>query len=130
MKVVLFTLCEGVFNTDGRLTIVNTFEDILSNEYPWKGQLGVALKLLVPKNEPGEYDIQVCIKKAIGDQTLHQLNAHLSFPQEKEQHDVHIAMASNIQGLLLPAPGNYKVDIVINGEVQFSSPFKALKQND
>lgn len=126
MKVKLFTLCEGAFNTNGRLTIVNTFEDIVSNQYPWRGQLGMALKVFVSKEEAGEHDLRISIEAGTGNQKLHEMNAHLSFPTGDKANDTHVAMATNIQGILIQAPGEYKVTIEVDGFVLYSNPFKAL----
>lgn len=126
MKVELFTLCEGAFNTNGRLTIVNTFENIVSNQYPWRGQLGIALKLLFLKEEVGEYDITVSIQPSYEEQKIHEMKAHLSMQTGEKANDVHVAMASNIQGLLISKPGDYKVVIDVNGAELYSCPFKAL----
>lgn len=129
MKIDLFTLCEGAFNTNGRLTIVNTFEDIIAPSYPWKGPLGMALKILVKKEEAGEHDLKVSIKPVTGDKMLHEMNAHLNLPVEKATNDIRVAMATNIQGLLVPSPGDYVVEVVFDGIVLGSFPFKALTSN-
>lgn len=126
MKVELFTLCEGAFNTNGRLTIVNTFEDIVSNQYPWRGQLGMALKIFVAKEEAGEHDLKVSIESCAGNQKLHEMNAHMSFPTGEKANDIHVALATNIQGLLLQTPGEYKVIIEMDGSALHSCSFKAL----
>ena len=126
MKVDLFTLCEGAYNTNGRLTIVNTFEDIISNQYPWRGQLGMALKIFVSREDAGEHDMKVSIESGAGNQKLHEMNAHLSFPTGEKANDIHVAMATNIQGLLIQTPGEYKVVIVVDGSELYSFPFKSL----
>lgn len=127
MKIELFTLCEGAFNTNGRLTIVNTFEDIISKQYPWRGQLGIALKLLVPKGEAKDYGFQLQIQNTESKQVFHEMNADLKLAQPEDAGDIRIAMATNIQGLLLPSPGEYSVSISIDGNLIQSFPFKALK---
>ena len=126
MKVELFTLCEGAFNTNGRLTIVNTFEDIVSNQYPWRGQLGMALKIFVPKEEAGEHDLKISIESCAGSPKLHEMNAHMSFPTGEKANDIHVALATNIQGLLLQTPGEYRVVVEMDGAVLHTCPFKAL----
>lgn len=126
MKIELFTLCEGAFNTNGRLTIVNTFEDIIANQYPWRGQLGMALKLLIPKDEIKDYSFQVRIQSADCTQTFHEMNAELKLSQPIDQGDVRIALATNIQGLLLPVAGDYIVVISVNGNPLQTFTFKAL----
>ena len=129
MKVELFTLCEGAFNTNGRLTIVNTFEDIVSNQYPWRGQLGMALKVFVSKEEAGEHDLKLSIESAVGNQKLHEMNAHMNFPTGEKAKDIHVALATNIQGIILQAPGEYKVIVEMDGSALHLYQFKALLLN-
>lgn len=127
MIIELFTLCEGAFNTNGRLTIVNTFENIISNQYPWRGQLGIALKLLVPKGEIRDYGFQMRIQNLETKQVFHEINADLKLSQTEDTGDTRIAMATNIQGMLLPSPGEYSVSISIDCNLIQEFPFKVLK---
>ena len=130
MKVELFTLCEGAFNTNGRLTIVNTFEDIVSKEYPWRGQLGLALKILFPRKESGGFDICVRIKPKDVEQPLHEIKGHLDINHKGEGKDVRLAMCTNIQGVVLTKPGEYEVVILVNGKVLQGYPFNALMKHE
>lgn len=129
MRVELFTLCEGAFNTNGRLTIVNTFEDIVSEQYPWRGQIGMALKILFPREEAGGFDLSVQIKAKDIEQPLHEIKGHLDINHQGEGNDVHLAMCSNIQGVVLTKPGDYEVVIIVNGNILQVFPFKALVKN-
>lgn len=126
MKIELFTLCEGAFNTNGRLTIVNTFEDLIANQYPWRGPLGMALKLLVLQEEVQDYSFQIRIQNRDKTQTFHEMNAELKLAQQAGHGDVRIALATNIQGLLLPVAGEYLVVISVNGNPLQTYSFKAL----
>ncbi len=130
MRIVLFTLCEGAFNSGGKLTIVNTFDDILAKEYPMQCPMGMALKLLIPKEEICDCDLKICVHSCSGEQKLHELNAHIPAPKgENADQDFRVAVATNIHGLLFSSSGDYQVDITANEELIGSFPFKAIKQS-
>lgn len=130
MKIELFTLCEGAFNTNGRLTIVNTFEDIVSEQYPWRGQLGLALKILFSREESGGFDICVWIKAVNDTKPLHEIKGHLEIKHNGEGKDVRLAMCTNIQGVVLTNPGDYEVVVLVNDKVLQAYPFKALVKHE
>lgn len=120
MKIELFTLCEGAFNTDGRLTIVNTFDDIKSDHFPLKYALGVALKVFIPKTECKDYELKLSIVSA--DNTiLHEIKAPLKMSQNNE--DIHMALATNIQGIVFNAAGNYHVNVAFDNNNLLSYSF-------
>lgn len=130
MRIELFTLCEGAFNTNGRLTIVNTFEDIVSEKFPWRGQLGLALKILFPHEESGGFDILVRIKPAGDAKPLHEIKGHLEIKHNGGGKDVRLAMCTNIQGVALNNPGDYEVVVLVNDNVLQAYPFKALVKHE
>ena len=107
MRIELFTLCDGAFNNGGRLTIVNTYDDVLARQFPWKAAIGVALKIFIPAEEKGAHTLSVEINNEKGDQVLHKLNANLDIPIDGQ--DGHVALASNIQGIVFPNAGLYYV---------------------
>lgn len=112
MKIELFTLCDGAFNNGGRLTIVNTYDNVMARQFPWKAALGVALKIYIPADEKGTHTLSVAIVNEKGDQVLHNLNANLDIPIDGQ--DGHIALASNIQGIVFPNAGLYFVIVRID----------------
>lgn len=120
MRIELFTLCEGAFNTDGRLTIVNTFDNIKSDHFPLKYAMGIALKVFIPKTECKDYEIKLSIVSA--DNTiLHRIKAPIKMSQNNE--DIHMALATNIQGIVFDATGNYHVDVAFDNNILLSHPF-------
>lgn len=120
MNIELFTLCEGAFNTNGRLTIVNTFDNIKSDHFPLKYPLGIALKVFVPKAECRDFEIKVSIVSS-GDSILHEIKAPIKI--EPNDKGIHIALATNIQGVNFAAAGTYYIKVAFDKMLLLSYPF-------
>lgn len=125
MKIELITLCEGAFNTNGRLTIVNTIDDILAKSFPWKAALGLALKIGIPAEEKGTHDLSVSFTTEDGSSVLHNLTA--SFTMPFDGMDGHLVVATNIQGLSFTKSGRYFVDITIDKELLHRLGFRVIQ---
>ena len=120
MKIELFTLCEGAFNTDGRLTIVNTFDNIKADGFPLKYSLGIALKVFVPKTECKNYEIRLSVISS-DNSILHEIKAPIKIAMNNE--DIRIALATNIQGIVFNSAGKYHVDVAFDENVLQSYSF-------
>ena len=71
MKLNLFTLCEGAFNHNGHLTIVNTIDFINCEELPYRvAQFGVAAKIYFDAAESGEHLLKLICKNVMGEETV------------------------------------------------------------
>ncbi len=67
MELKLFTLCEGAFNHNGHLTIVNTIDFINGEEFPYRiPQFGIAAKLNFKAQESGNHHLQLVCVDALG----------------------------------------------------------------
>lgn len=121
MKVELFTLCEGAFNHQGRLTIVDTLDKLSASKFPCKFNLGIALKLGF-KDETWITDFQMSFKNA--EKTLYTFKGKMPDPEEGEGK---LSFSANLTGLEFPSAGNYNLDFIIGDEVLASYPFNVLQ---
>lgn len=102
MKVELFTLCDYVSNNEGSLTIIDTFETIEADKFPWRAYFGVALKVYLSNPQSETLKLNMHIHKS--DSTDNIFNAM----QEMRIKDAHkMVMAGNIKGLIFDTPGLY-----------------------
>lgn len=124
MNIELITLCEGAFNTNGRLTIVNTIDDIIANSLPWKAAIGLAVKIGIPAGEKGEHNLSISFITEDGSAILHNLTANINLPFDGK--DGHLVAATNIQGLSFPSYGQYFIEISVDGKPIHRLGFKVI----
>ena len=106
MEIRLFTLCDGAYNYNGKLTVVGTIDNIKVQRFPCSISIGVALKLVFAPNEVGDKHI---VLDFINSDNISIL------PPFDFQGDVKIqdgegkiAIAGNINGVPIEREGIYK----------------------
>ena len=124
MEIELFTLCDGAFNYNGRLTIIGTYDSILASQFPWNIDLSFALKLFVPKGESGEKTISLQFLSQDGDSFAANLQASVVVPESESAG--HIALATTIRGVSFPKPGSYLIRIFENDRIMKEFPFDIM----
>lgn len=126
MKLELFAICEGAFNNNGRLTIVNTYDYVNVAEFPVKLSIGVAIKLRFSKEEYGEKTFVLNIVNREKNQTFAKMEAKTIVPQANEE--VILNLASNVQNFAFQEPGMYDFNLTYEGNEIGSTSIHIRKQ--
>lgn len=115
IKVELFALCEGAFDNEGHLTIVNTHDHFLLRELPGCVSFGLAFKFYIQPQIEGDKTLTIAIIDADGHDVISpKLSA--KFKLSKQNNASHIAMAINLQNVLFTKVGKYDVHLEIDNE--------------
>lgn len=126
MVVDLFTLCDGAYNYNGKLTIVGTLDTISVVELPAKVQFGIAMKLRFGKEEAGNHTLIVRIKDPDGNNIPPDMK--LCMPINPSVADTVVSLAVNAQGLSFDQIGKYKVYILVDDAVKGTYTFNLQKE--
>ena len=114
IKVELFGLCEGAFDHNGHLTIVNTHDDFVLKSLPARVSFGLAFKFYIQPQVEGEKILTIAILDSDGADVISpRLSA--KFQLSKYEYASHIAMAINLQNVLFTKSGKYDVHLEIDG---------------
>lgn len=115
MKVELFTICNGAFNSNGHLTIVNTCDRLSVPSLPYRVSFGIALKFYAV---PGE-----AVQKELSVSVLDPENNKVFEPEFVTPIGInggalanHFAVALNLQNVLFTKPGTHNVHLQLDGE--------------
>ncbi len=114
MKVELYALCQGAFNSNGQLTIVNTIDNFVVPTFPARVSFGLALKLYILPEEEGEKSLSISILNKENKSIIPPIPASLHV--ERLGKASHIAIALNLQNVLFEKPGAYDVHLELDGE--------------
>ena len=127
MKVELFALCQGAFNNNGQLTIVNTVDNFSVSNLPTRLSFGLALKFyLEPHEESGDKMLEISVVRKKDKQICvppMQIPVQIS-DMEKASH---ISIAMNLQNVLFEKEDTYDVHMVLNGNRLDDFAFEVLK---
>ncbi len=123
MKVDLFTLCDYASNNNGRLCIIDTFDEIVADNFPWRAYFGVALKLRISEDEKNGGEVRMIIADENG---VDIFNAITPLTEGYGK----LTMAGNIKGLIFDIPGEYKFTVSYNGSVIIEKKFDVIKKEE
>lgn len=123
MRTDIFTLCEGAFNKDGSLTLVNIFDNIDAKKLPWRTTVGLALKLSVSSEDAGDKKMVIQFKDDNGSEILPNIPINLKIDNKEESH---LVIAVNLQNIVFANAGHYTVVILIDGVVYDTLSFNVV----
>jgi len=123
--VLALLICEGVIE-DSRSknkTIVNTFNRISSKAYP--AQHDRLATFLSMTGGHGDYDLKIRVvhaDAAPGEDTLLEAGGQVTFGDPFAV----VELTLDLRGLAVPKPGNYAIQVVIDGDVVKQRRFAAV----
>ena len=127
MKIELFTLCDGAYNYNGKLTIVGTKEGFFVHSFPEKVSFNIAMKFLITPGQVVEKKLRLQFNDPENKLMPARLECNISAPFSKEES--HISLAASIQGVPLEKDGVYKVAVLLDEEVLNEYNFFVKKRN-
>ena len=112
MTIELFTLCDGAYNYNGKLTIVGSWTSIGVNEIPSKIPVGVAMRIRIEVGEKGSKEMKIQFLNPDGSTIPTDIVASLDIKQSKEI--AYINLAATIQGFPISQIGRHTVKVIID----------------
>ena len=111
MKSEAFLIADFVSVTDLKMTIVNTFDTIASDKFPFTFRpFGIAAKLIAEKSEQGkEFELTFLLRK--GETKIHEVLLKISFTKAKGNIRASHLMALNLLGVTFKTPGEYSAEL-------------------
>lgn len=114
MRIELFTLCDGAYNYNGKMTIVGTLTSIGIPKVPVNVQLGLALKIMVEPEEAGMKNLKIRFFNPDGSNIPADLSVQIDVKPKNEKS--YISLAANVQNLPLSQLGEHTIKIMVNDE--------------
>jgi hypothetical protein len=123
MKILVAVICEHSWVEDGCLSVCRAFDTLSAVSFPYSvPRLSVALRVLLRRTEAGEHRINVSLSDADGKKLM---NTDLSVTMQLAAGAIpesSFSFALNGQNVVFSSPGDYVVDVVIDGKVEASIP--------
>jgi len=123
MKVLIAAIAEHAWVENGCLSICRTFDGLSSNKFPYTlPRMSVALRLLIGRSEAGEHKINIALVDSDGKKLMNS-DININFqPPQNSAPESSSSFALNGQNIVFPKPGDYVVNIMVDGEVEASVP--------
>lgn len=126
MDIRLFTLCDGAYNYNGKLTIVGTTDNIKVPHFPATVSFGIAVKVSFPPQEYGTKNISLRIIDDSGVDVLPELLLPPSDAKSKNGEEARLVLAGNMQSVNFVKEGEYCVLLNVSGQ-EVKLPFRVIK---
>lgn len=125
MVTNIFTLCDGAYNYNGKLTIVGTTDNIKVPTIPFVAGIGIALKVSFTPQESGKKSVSIQFQDNNGQLIIPEVNMQ-SEVKSKDGIGGKIVIAGNIQGLNIQSLGAYKCIVKIDESI-IELPFNVIR---
>ena len=128
MVIELFTLSDGAFNYNGKLTIVGALTTINIDNLPARVKLSIAMRIRVYSEDMGEKPMVISFISPDQKKLPVDISVNLDIKETPEPVS-YITFAAELQGLPLDSEGVYQIEVYIQDEKVGEYPFNVKKVN-
>jgi hypothetical protein len=133
MKVLVAAVADHAWVENGCLSLSRTFDSINVDKFPYVlARLSVALRLLINRSEVGEHKLSIALSDADG-QKMMDSDININFhPPQGSVPEASFSFALNAQNFTFNKPGDYVVNVLIDGRVEACIPLyvRETKRNE
>ena len=126
MRVELFTLCDGAYNYNGKMTIVGTLTNLAVPQVPVNVQVGLALKIKVDPHESGTKQMMIRFINPDGTNIPADLSVSMEIVPKDETS--FISLAANVQNLPITQLGELTIKVLVDDVVLSEYQFNVVKK--
>ncbi len=123
MKILVAAVCDHCWVENGSLSVFRTFDSVNATIFPFTlSRISVALRLLIGRSEYGAHKIVITLADSDGNKLMNsEININFQPPQAYLPETA-FSFALNGQNIVFAKPGDYGVDILVDGEVKAGVP--------
>lgn len=123
MQVEILTLCDAAADYHNKLSLLGAFDTITAPTFPTTHpQCAIALRLRFTRIEEGTHALRIHVVDGDGTLIMPSLDGQLSVALGPESDTASVNFILGIQSLPLPHPGDYAVNLAVNGRQEASVP--------
>ena len=132
MDILVSTLCDFAADYQGKLCIQGGFDSLVARQFPVVHPVcAVALRICLTPEDEGTHELGLSIVDADGtplDKERMPIKINFpvpAFPEGASFFTRNLIM--NFQGLRFEKPGNYSIDLTVDGERASRVPFRVVQ---
>lgn len=131
MDVEIFALCDAATEAGGKLNILGAFDRINARQFPAVHQhCAVTVRMRFDRIEEGEHQVRLNFVDADGKSIMPPLDGKLGIQFPGDVQSVCANMILNMNGLKFEKPGQYSIDLAVNGRHEKSLPVNIIELPD
>ncbi len=123
MQVEMFTICDAATSDHGKINILGSFDTIWVRQFPTLyPHCAVAVKIRFSSAEKGNHGLSVRFIDADGQNVLPPATGTFPITMPDNQLSSSADIILNIQSLNLAKPGEYSLELSVDGQNKLSLP--------
>jgi hypothetical protein len=123
MNIQMAVLCDAATDYGGKLNILGTFDTIVTNHLPaFHPQCSVALRVVFNKIEEGSHKVKMNFVDEDGRFVMPSIDMPVDVAIPADANFLVRNFIINIQQLKFDRPGQYSIDIAIDGRQESNIP--------
>jgi len=123
MDIQIAILCDAATDTNGKLSILGTFDTIYTSQLPAvHPQCSIALRMTFSKNEEGPHKVKLNFVDEDGKLVMPSIDIPVEVTVPDDTIFISRNFIINIQQLKFEKPGLYSIDIAMDGRQEGSIP--------
>ena len=129
MNIQIAALCDAATDYGGKLNILGTFDTIITNHLPaFHPQCSIALRIVFSRIEDGAHKVKMNFVDEDGKFVMPSIDMPVDVHVPPEANFLVRNFIINIQQLKFDKPGQYSIDIAINGRQETNIPLMVQHQ--
>ena len=123
MDIQVAVLCDAATDNAGKLNILGTFDTIYTNQFPAvHPQCAIALRMSFSKVEEGHHKVKLSFVDEDGKPVMPNIDIPIDVAVPEDTIFISRNFLINIQQLKFEKPGNYSIDIAVDGRQEGNIP--------
>jgi len=125
MNVQIAVLCDAATDYSGKLNLLGTFDTIVSQQLPAvHPQCSVALRIVFSRVEEGQHKVKMNFVDEDGRFVMPSIDIPVEVLLPADANFVARNFLINIQQLKFEKPGQYAIDVAVDGRQETSIPLQ------
>ena len=130
MNIQVAVVCDAAADYSGKLNILGAFDTIFASSFPaTQPQCAVALRLVFQRIEEGSHKLRMNFVDADGRFVMPSIDIPVDVVFPSDTSDLVRNFIFNIQQLKFDSPGQYAIDIALDGRQEASILLRVQQQS-
>ena len=130
MEIPIATLCDAATDYSGKLNLLGSFDTVLTAKFPAvHPQCAIALRFVFNKAEEGKRNFRLTFVNEDGKSIMPAIDLAIEVRVPESVNYLSRNLIINIQQLKFDEPGQYAIDVAMDGVPQSSIPL-LVRENE
>ncbi len=128
MEVEVFALCDAATDSGGKLNVLGAFDRINARQFPLvHPHCAIALRVRFDRIEEGNHRVKISLIDMDGQSVIPGLDGNIGIKFPEDVQSVCANMVLNMNGLKFEKPGQYSIEMALDGRHEKSLPVNVVE---